>query len=147
MNGDCKNAGLPEEKRYITFTTNVPSLRDQFAMAALPYLLTKRKNFGEGDLFCAEHAYRIADAMMRERNKVEITNPSHLWSDEQVAKLKRQGIIAEDEPSTIGQTRGEKEKLAQLIVTPVSDPEKFKRCTDCGAEIPVDKYCEDCLPF
>jgi hypothetical protein len=131
--------------RYIMSGPSGPTLRDQFAMAALPAISQWYQDDEPG---LAKHAYAIADAMMEERNKP--TPPiNHLWSNEQVAELKRKGLIVEDEdePLTNEQIRAEKEQIAALVATPVSDPEKFKRCTDCGAEIPIDKYCEECLPF
>lgn len=44
--------------------------------------------------------------------------------------------------------RREKERIKTLKATPVSDPEKFIRCS-CGAEIPKDGcgICDECIPF
>jgi hypothetical protein len=47
-----------------------PTLRDQFAMASLPGLLAKSGHFVTA-VFISESAYKIAEAMMIERNKVK----------------------------------------------------------------------------
>jgi hypothetical protein len=50
----------------------------------------------------------------------------------------------------------EKRKLAELLAQPVSDPEKFVRCSDCAKEIERPSWlevgkntiiCDSCIPF
>lgn len=72
----------------------------------------------------------------------------HLWTDEQVKKLKDRGLIVEEEPLTNERIEQEKIKLQETLASPTSDPAKFTRCTWCGSEIPIGKdICDDCIPF
>ena len=51
-----------------------PTLRDRFAMSALPALIADHANhdalnYADGNTEVAKEAYRLADAMMKERSK------------------------------------------------------------------------------
>lgn len=105
------------------------TLRDRFAIAALRGLVADPGyliNTPEAAQDAARNAYMVADAMLAERdrgNEVEFVAPREdedivdpNWSDEDIAK--------------------QKQEHAELLARPVSDPEKFTRCMDCGEEMP-----------
>ncbi len=132
------------------------SLLDRFAMAALQGdWATQTHQFqtfsaatSDNDLLLAARLYyRMAEAMMQIRyEKDEQERPNlNLWSDEQVAELKRRGIITIEEPEQLEQ---ERKALRDLLAAPVSDLDKFKRCKYCGVEILIEEsQCDNCIPF
>lgn len=131
------------------------SLRDRLAMAAMQGLFSNNADeFWQHDSGSmsntAVHAYHWADVMLIAK---DVTSPVPVPETPQFGEM---GLGMNPETGCISNEElAKRDARATLLATPVSDPEKFCRCGDCGAEMERDNWvpiggtslCSSCMPF